>query len=57
MCDPKSFKPGRPAEDQIADLMRKEMGVQINPQALRMFIRANWRSVSVLAHCIHDEAA
>ena len=42
-------------EKRLASLMYRELGVQINEQALRMFIRAHWSKVSALAHDIHDE--
>lgn len=44
-------------ERKLAELLARETGVSINPQALRMFIRAHWSKVSALAHDIHGEAA
>ena len=43
-------------EELLARLLKKEVGADINPQALRMFIRSKWDRVSTLAHLIHDEA-
>lgn len=43
-----------PAEYRLSDLMRRELGVSINDKALRVFIRAHWKKVSMLAHAIHD---
>lgn len=40
-------------EQSLADLMSRDLGVTIIPRELRMFIRANWRKVSVYAHAIH----
>ena len=40
-------------EIRLANLIKEELNVDINPQALRMFIRSKWNRVSVLAHSIH----
>lgn len=40
-------------EHALADLMARDLGVTVTPRELRMFIRANWRKVSALAHAIH----
>lgn len=37
----------------LASEFQKELGVEINPQALRMFIRSRWWKISGLAHSIH----
>lgn len=51
MCTPiRALNP----EERLASEFRTELGVEINPQALRMFIRSRWRIVSGLAHAIHD---
>lgn len=52
MCNP--YRGSRPPEERLSNLMLKEAGVEFNPQALRMFIRANWHLVSGYAHAIHD---
>ena len=36
-------------EERLADALRRELGIQVNPQALRMFIRMNWALVSKAA--------
>ena len=41
------------AEVKLAELMQRDLGVTVTPRELRMFIRANWRKLSVLAHAIH----
>lgn len=41
-------------ERRLAALLKVETGVVIDPAALRMFIRAKWERVSVLAHRIHE---
>jgi hypothetical protein len=43
-----------PPEDRLAKMVRDDLGVSINPQALRMFIRTRWARVSKAAHEIHD---
>lgn len=40
-------------ERSLSSLVQRELGVSINEQALRIFIRANWREVQGLAHAIH----
>ena len=50
MCEP-NFEPH--PEQSLAAEFQKELGVEINPQALRMFIRSRWGRVKVLAHAIH----
>lgn len=42
------------AEDLLSKLFRDDLGVEINAQALRMFIRSRWERISTLAHAIHD---
>ena len=37
----------------LAREMCRELGVDVNSQALRMFIRSRWSRISVLAHEIH----
>jgi len=41
-------------EEKLSRLMKREAGVEFNPQALRMFIRSHWVMVSGYAHAIHD---
>lgn len=38
----------------LAKCFRDDLGVDINPQALRMFIRARWDRISCLGHKIHE---
>jgi hypothetical protein len=44
----------RQPEVILAELMRRDLGVDIHPQALRMFLRCRWDRVSPLAHKIND---
>lgn len=41
-------------EREIADALRRELGVHIDPQALRIFIRTQWKLLSDCAHQIHS---
>jgi hypothetical protein len=45
--------PEAPPESQLADLIRRELGIDIDRRALRIFIRAHWDKVAPLAHRIH----
>lgn len=38
----------------LAREFKDELGVDINPQALRIFIRMRWNRIASLAHKIHD---
>lgn len=53
MAGPSNFKDNRPAH-LLAKLMNEELETHINPAALRLFIKANWERVHVLAHAIHE---
>lgn len=37
----------------LARLIQSDLGVGVNPQALRMFVRSRWSKLSPLAHSIH----
>lgn len=52
--EPEKFEPPSP-EHKLALMFLNELDVGIHPQALRIFIRANWRKVSALAHAIHGD--
>lgn len=41
-------------EAVIASALRRELGVVVNEQALRIFIRKEWKLLSKAAHDIHD---
>jgi hypothetical protein len=55
MCDPTSGEGKRP-HYRLADLIERELDVRVDPAALRLFLRANWESVTRLAHLIHGKA-
>jgi hypothetical protein len=44
----------RSSEQIMVDLIREDLGVTIEPQAWRMFIRHRFGRISPLAHRIHD---
>ena len=45
---------GRDPEVILAEAFKKDLGVTMNPQALRIFIRWRWDRIQKLAHKIHD---
>lgn len=38
----------------LSQIMERELGVQIHPTAMKIFVEANWSRLSPLAHKIHD---
>lgn len=42
-------------EYQLAALLSDDLNIYVNPQALRVFLRARWDKVSKLAHEVHDQ--
>lgn len=38
----------------LANVLKKDLGIDVHPQALRMFLRWRWDRVETLAHKIHD---
>lgn len=38
----------------LASVLKKDLGIDVHPQALRMFLRWRWDRVETLAHKIHD---
>lgn len=47
-------EPEKHPEVLLAKMFKEDLGVEIDPQALRMFIRFRWGRVSALAHIIHE---
>jgi hypothetical protein len=45
---------GRSSEQIMVDMIREDLGVTINPQAWRIFVRHRFSRISPLAHRIHD---
>jgi hypothetical protein len=43
-----------PPEERIAKMLKDDLGVTVNAQALRMFIRTRWARLSKAAHEVHD---
>jgi hypothetical protein len=50
MCDP---CPEKDPDAKLAKLFKNETGIDVPSSVMRMFIRANWKRVTVLAHAIH----
>jgi hypothetical protein len=44
----------RTSEQIMVDMIREDLGVTIDPQAWRMFVRHRFGRISPLAHRIHD---
>lgn len=44
----------RTTEQIMVDMIREDLGVVIDPQAWRMFVRHRFGRISPLAHRIHD---
>lgn len=45
---------GRTSEQVMVDMIREDLGVLIDPQAWRIFMRHRWERFAPLAHRIHD---
>lgn len=41
-------------EKRLTDALYRKLGISLNPQALRIFIRTHWVLVRDAAHEIHD---
>jgi hypothetical protein len=50
LCNPATEAP----EVLLARLFKSDLNVDINPQALRMFVRTRFSRLSPLTHAIHD---
>lgn len=44
----------RTAEQIMVDMMKADLGIDISPQAWRLFLRWRWERFAPLAHRIHD---
>ncbi len=44
----------RAPEIILAEAFKRDLGVVMDPQALRIFIRWRWDRIQKLAHSIHD---
>lgn len=44
----------RSSEQIIVDMIKEDLGVTIEPQAWRMFLRYRWDRINPLAHRIHE---
>lgn len=54
-CVPTGLDLRRP-HVKLAELLSRELGVEINAAALRLCLKHHWRKVAPLAHAVHDEA-
>lgn len=50
------YVPEKKPEQKLVELMASETGVEMSAKMMRLFIRSNWKRVSLYAHSIHDEA-
>jgi len=55
MCGAPSSE-GKPHE-LLAQVLKDELGVTVDPHALRLLLIHRWDRVAVLAHAIHDKGA
>lgn len=53
MCEATGKNLQTPAE-KLASLLEKETGTRIDARMLRLFIKAKWDRITVLAHAIHE---
>ncbi len=53
MCD-RRIDADKRASETLAKLMNRELGSNIDPIALRLFILHHWLQITKLAHAIHD---
>jgi hypothetical protein len=44
-----------PPEKTLAEAMKRDLGVDVSPEALRLFILMRWDRISLLAHVIHEK--
>lgn len=44
----------RTSEQIMVDMMKADLGVDIDPRAWRLFLRWRWERFAPLAHRIHD---
>ena len=54
MCIGSMALPVTPPEDTLSVAIKADLGVEIDPKALRLFILMRWDRVTVLAHAIHE---
>jgi hypothetical protein len=49
-----SVHDNRTSEQVMSDMMRDDLGINVDPQAWRMFLRYRWNRLTMLAHRIHE---
>lgn len=55
MCDTYARKiwTDRSASQALSKLIRRELDVEIDPVALRYFVKAHWERIKLFGHAIH----
>jgi hypothetical protein len=48
-----NYKPESSSEEKLVDIITQDLGIVVDRQALRMFLRHRWDRISALAHRIH----
>jgi hypothetical protein len=48
------YAPEKSSEQILVDLIREDLGVHINPQAARLFVRTRWDRLHAILHRIHE---
>jgi hypothetical protein len=57
MCNPYTTPEEQRPDAKLASLLNRDLGTEISPREMSMFIRANWKLVCAYAHAIHDAEA
>lgn len=55
MCLEAATLPPTAPEKTLAEVMKRDLNVEVSPEALRLFILMRWDRVSLLAHAIHTK--
>lgn len=55
ILDSRKEQPKDAPEKELSALLMQETGIEIKPNVLSMFIRANWNDVAKLSHQIHEK--
>jgi hypothetical protein len=42
------------SEETLVAMIREDLGITVDPQALRMFLRQHWTRIALLGHRIHE---
>lgn len=55
MCATHQYTQSNP-ENKLARLLSEDLGLAVEPKALRLFLLHRWDDIASAAHAIHDEA-